>query len=269
MNSPDEYVLHYQSTKDAAPLLAQYEQFLNKYYQLLAKQVIDYHNYDIRCFIACYIKEEETIKDLRASGHYKKQTMESAQLVVQQLHSKIRSYQSKEIYHELVIPFLQIASIYQPIGVGFEKYAYKTYKYHLKRHLDEIKWDVLDSRNLLYLDEKDEEHWEEEIEVIDALSYQERPMSDLLAPDWIHGDLAEAPFDQLSSHERFVLVRYYDEGWTDKEIARKLPYHPKSIHRMRARIVKTFHELVDQKVIKHIRWKTTNVPSTPITLEVS
>ena len=76
---------------------------------------------------------------------------------------------------------------------------------------------------------------------------------ELSHPKWIHGDSSQFPFSDLKSHERYILAKYYYEGYTDKEIARMLPYHSKSIHRIRKRIQLQLQNMFNKGELKCLR----------------
>lgn len=247
----DQYVLLYQQTGNAEELIKQYENFLNKYMSMFQYNTIDFSNYDVRCFLACYISDESLSKSLRRAKYHSAEAMSTAQKVLRSLQHKLRNHNKKELFHEIVIPFLQLAKGYKQLGVGFDKYLYKAYKYELKRHLDNIKWDALDHGGLMYRDALHEEEWEEESQ--EELTFEMDEQFELSDPRWVHGKRSGEPFINLKPHERYILVKYYYEDYTDREIARMLPYNPKSIHRIRKRLEKHFMELYHKGELRCLR----------------
>jgi RNA polymerase sigma factor (sigma-70 family) len=249
----DQSVLEYQTTGDSTKLVNQYKNFLNKYCTLFYSNTIDFRNYDIRCFLACYIEDKKLSNSLRRGKYHSSKTVAAAYKVLHYLRLKLRNHTYQELEHELLIPFLQCAKSYQPQGIGFAKYLYNSYRYELKRHLDRnIKLDAMDRHEILYRDIWVEDEWEEE-ELPEHLTIEMDEHFELSDPNWIHGKKAGEPFSNLKPHERYILVKYYYEEYTDKEIARMLPYNPKSIHRIRMRLIKYFKELYDKGELKCIR----------------
>lgn len=249
--TPDDQIFKYQRTGESDELINQYANFLHKYYALIQFNSIDFSNYDIRCFLACYIADEAVGKELRRGKSLSPETVTIAYKALQSIRHKLRNHTYEELKHELLIPFLQVAQRYKQLQVGFDKYLYKAYKYVLKRHLDDMKWDALDHSGLMYKDTAIEGDFEEV--VYDEFTLEMDEAYELCDPRWIHGNKSRKPFADLKSHERYILVKYYYESHTDKEIARMLPYNPKSIHRIRTRLVKQFKELYTQGELKCLR----------------
>jgi len=252
IHAHDRYVIEFQKTGDSSKLILQYKNFLNKYATLLYHDLIDFRNHDIRCFLACYISDKEINQNLRRGKYHSSEAMASAYRALQYLRSKLRNHTYQEIEHELLIPFLRCAQIYEPKGKGFQSYLYKTYRYALKRHLDRIPVDMLDYHRWVYQNLWVEEEEKEE-ELPSELIIEMDQFFELSDPRWIHGKRAGEPFNHLKPHERYILVKYYYEGYTDKEIARMLPYHPKSIHRIRMRLIKYFKQLYEKGELKCLR----------------
>jgi hypothetical protein len=249
----DQYILEYQQTGCAENLIEQYDNFLNKYYALLHHNTIDFSNYDIRCFLACYISEEDVSKDLRRGRYPSQETIKVAYKILQHLRHKLRNHTWREVKNELLIPFLFCARIYKSKGIGFDKYLYKAYKYNLKRHLDiNLKWDALDKHTVYRDFAIEEDSLPDEFKVEEFEFYLDEAF-ELTDPRWIHGSKSTGPFKDLKPHERYILVKYYYEDKTDKEIARMLPYNPKSIHRIRMRIKKKLIDSYSKGELKCLR----------------
>ncbi|KAF2421740.1 sigma-70 family RNA polymerase sigma factor [Bacillus subtilis] len=247
----DDFVFEYQNTGDSSKLVSQYKNFLNKYTSLLWNDTIDFSNYDIRCFIACYIEDKEVRVNLRRGKFHSSETKKTAQQVLQKLRFKFRNHSFNELQSELIIPFLSCATMYKPQGRSFEKYLYVAYKFELKRYLDTLKLDALDRQGVMYIDIAEESEWKESIP--DELIIQFDTDLELNDPEWIYGDKASEPFASLKPHERYIMAKYYFERYTDKEIAKMLPYNPKSIHRIRMRIKRKIQDMYYEGEIKWIR----------------
>jgi DNA-directed RNA polymerase specialized sigma24 family protein len=252
----DEQVLNYQETGNSEKLVEQFHNFLNKYLYMLTSDNVDYSNYDLRCFLATFVQNKEVRKSLRRGKFHSKESVAVARKTLDYLRFKLRNHNQDELYAELVIPLLHCAQRYQPIGRSFEKYLYRAYKFYLKRHLDTIQLDAMDTYGTLYYGQ-----FEEEIELLDELQEEQmfvlNPELDegmeLTDPRWISGKDCSEAFTPLKAHERYILAKYYYEKNTDKEIARMLPYNPKSIHRIRMRLREHFMDLYNQGELKWIR----------------
>lgn len=253
----DQYVLEYQATGISEQLVEQYKNFLNKYQMMFVNENVDFTNYDVRSFLSCYVKDPEIRRNLRRGKFHSSETRSIAYKILQYIKWALRQHHPKEIEAELVIPFLRCAKAYKQQGKSFNRYLYRVYRYELKRHIDKMPIDMLDQEKITYIDVwHDNFDWEVTEDVYDF----ERPLHiemddtlELSHPDWIHGDKSTEPFRLLKPHERYILVKYYYENHTDKEIAKMLPYNPKSIHRMRKRLVDYLYESYSKGDLKWIR----------------
>lgn len=255
----DTHVLDYQKDGASEGLVEQYQNFLNKYRTLLTSDAPDYSNYDVRCFLALFIGDAELNGKLRSRHYREPKVMAEASRVVDQLKFRLRNYSPQEVEAELLVPFLECAQLYQDIGAGFNRYLYSKYRYSLKEHLDDhIKLDAMDQKGTLYIAQFTEDMETELPEEQDPKVLMPDLDDDMLLtnPRWIAGKIGEDYFTNLKPHERYILHKYYGEEKTDKEIARMLPYNPKSIHRIRMRMVRHFKELYNQGELKWIRFQS-------------
>lgn len=261
LTAHDRLVEEYHNTGDSTRLVGTFQNFLNKYATMLWNDNVDYRNYDLRCFLACFIKDKDCRIRLRRGKFHSFDTRKRAEKVLQYLRFKLRNHSRDEIQAELVIPFLRCAQMYRSKGKSFEKYLYVAYRYTLKRHFDNIHLDVIDSHGILYGNlAEHEEEWEAEWEEKPALAIEFDAGMELNDPAWIRGDKGACNplFAELKPHERFIMAKYYYEELTDKDIARLLPYHPKSIARIRMRIKRQFQQLYNEGEIKWIRLLQSN-----------
>ncbi|MFE9081959.1 sigma-70 family RNA polymerase sigma factor [Bacillus mobilis] len=262
ITAQDKQVLLYQQTGISESLVKEYENFLNKYYTLLTKDVINFKNYDIRCFLACYINNKGIIKNLKDGGFYSQESIKQAYKALNYLKWVFRNHTKDELRAELLIPFLLCARHYKPQGSSFKKYIYVSYKFNLKRLIDSMNQDLLDHKDMIYqnnyTDQNNEKGLEETLNKLESknpsiLEIEMSTGSELNHPSWVHGDVSQFPFNKLKSHERYILAKYYYEGYTDKEIARMIPYHSKSIHRIRKRIQMQLQDMLSKGELKCLR----------------
>lgn len=259
---PDQYVLDYQATGISDPLIKQFKNFLNKYSSMISNENIDFSNYDVRSFLSCYVKEREIKSNLKRGRFHSSKTVETAYRVLRYVKWALRKHKPQEVEAEILIPFLRCARSYQQKGKTFSSYLYQTYRYELKRHIDSLTVDILDQEGVLFFDVwHDDYDWEvvdidSQLLQLDRFNLNDLEMDEgleLSHPDWIHKDKSLPPFDTFKSHERYILVKYYYENYTDKEIARMLPYNPKSIHRIRMRLVNQLMKMYQEGELRWIR----------------
>lgn len=251
---PDRNVFLYQETHDSTKLIEQYNNFIRKYHIFFSQETVDLRFHDIRCFFAMYAdKDKELANNLRGDTRYlSKSSIKFATKVFWDIKFNLRKHSPDDLYSELLIPFLECATEYRDMGKGFHRYLYATYHKKLYNYLKyHIKLDAIDKFKTSFLDALVYETPDEEVP--DELMVEFDEGLELNDPDWIHGKKAEAPFDDLKAHERFILAKYYYEEYKDREIARMLPYDPKSINRIRMRIKKKFIERYREGEFKWIR----------------
>lgn len=230
-------------------LIKKYHNFLNKYYVMFAEGVINFENYDLRYFLSCYLKDKEDRRSLRKGKYHSKEDIANAYHVLKYLKKAFIGFNNKEIYHELLIPFLKCVNDYQEKNSHFKNYLYKTYKYNLMRHLNTLlfkRHGYIESEKFFVSFPKDEEEKENTL-VMD-------PGLELHHPLWLKGETARDPFNKFTREERLILIKYYLESKTDKEIGRLIGKSRKYINRKRNKIVNDIKEKLDRKEIKWARW---------------
>lgn len=251
----DKPIFFYQISGDAEKLIKKFKPFIQKYVDMILYETIDFRNYELRYFLSCFIRNKKIRSNLRGSYKYhSKETIKMAYNVLRVIRMKFRFYTENEIFNELLIPFLECAQEYKLVGSNFDNYVYKSYKYRLLRHINNMQFDALDFQAKMSADDVlfEEEWYEEQEDDFFLILEEELELND---PGWIHGKKSEEPFSSMEPHERYILVQYYLNGKTDKEIARMLPYHPKSISRIRNRLINQLNDLFTKGEIKCLRPK--------------
>jgi DNA-directed RNA polymerase specialized sigma24 family protein len=255
----DNEVLYYQQTNDASTLVDKYHNFLKKYHQLLTTGYINFHSYDLRFFLSTFIRDPLLRKEIRRGKFHSKRCKQEAKRVVQWIQQAFEGMSSEEIWHELIEVFLKSAKKYQPKGTTFTKYLYSSYRHDLRRHIFRLLEQHHPYQTIRYFDPMYHNNKMDEEKLIQRiLAPFHAEMEDDFAlshPLWIKGDYAVEPFKSLSKEERLILAKYYYEKRTDKEIGRLLGRHPKSIQRIRSRLIKKLTQMAKRGEIKWIRWQ--------------
>lgn len=246
----EELVEYFQTTNNSDELLDKYKNFLNKYHQILCYGTIDFNNYDIRTFLCCYIKDKDDRSSMLRGKYHSTEDISNGYEVVKYIQQAFKGYESIEIYHELIIPFLECARRYKAMNKSFNSYLYKTYRYELMRHINSI---LFQRFNKLQPSSN-----ETEVEVVLIEDMQELKLEldediSLNHPDWLNGAKADKPFNQFTREERLILTKYYLENYTDKDIGRLVGRNRKSINRSRLRVVRKIKGDIQRGEIKWIR----------------
>lgn len=247
----ESLVKDYQEGHDGEELLSKFNNFLNKYHQLLYHGVIDFNNYDIRSFLSCYLKDKEERSSLLKGKYHSTQDVTNGYKISKYLQQAFKNYSAAEVFHELVIPFLECAKRYKDMNKGFASYLYNSYRYELVRHINSILFQRFNEIYPLNHDVNFEIILEEDM---DRLQIDMDDDLVLNHPEWLSGKTAEPPFQQLTRQDRLILIKYYMEDYTDKEIGRLVGRHRKSINRTRLRVVEQLKKEIMKGEIKWIRW---------------
>ncbi|QHW35836.1 hypothetical protein GZH47_33635 (plasmid) [Paenibacillus rhizovicinus] len=272
----DELIKAYQASGKSDDLVAAYKYFILKYYMLFRKKHIDFENYDIRQFMSCYIRNPEHVKSLRRGPKYQSAEARAAAYRMLSLIVKVfedydwaripLDYRDSEIkdfipyddlYNELVMIFLGCAKDYVDQGAGFQRYVYKTFRYRLKHHIDAKMYDASDSSSTY----SDMMQAGQRVPFVDSLMDTiENPLQldpdiqdDLNNENWFNGYGNGDLFKDLSYMQRRVLVKYYECGYKDKDIARDIGYNPVYIGKVRRDLVEHFRDMRKRGEIKWLR----------------
>ena len=234
--------------KDPSELIGQYDNFINKYLRMFTHGTIDFSNYDLRMFLSCYIKNETDRRNLRRGKYHSKQDYANAYEVLNYLQQAFEDYESREIYHELVIPFLICIKRYTFMNKSFSKYLYSTYRYELLRHIN----------NLIFQRAKVTEMSQPSVELEINIKEEEEMYFDddlkLNHPYWLNGKDTLDPFNQFRREERLILVKYYLEKYTDQEIGRLIGRNRRSVNRSRLRVIRKLEDDIRGGQVKWSRW---------------
>jgi RNA polymerase sigma factor (sigma-70 family) len=233
-------------------VIKKYHFFIMKYHKLISKGYFDYKNYDIKIFLCCYISEEELRRNLKRGKFHSKEIKEKVDLVIKNIRKGFSEYDidrnsenpKDELYNELVCILLECHKNFKENEIGFEKYLYKSFRYKLKRICDKkMQQVIIKQKSDPYKEDMAEEKMEMEDE-IDFL-YNNRL--------FLNGINCEFPFEEMSYLERFILVKYYVNEMTDKEIAKECGYHPKYINFLRNKLLKELRRKRKNGMFKWMR----------------
>lgn len=217
----------YQQKNDAGPLLNAFEPYLKKFYDLIRHQKMNYHNYDLRQFIKCYMKDSAVREELKRCKFLSNQTIKTVQEQLHELNQLFDSFYGSmvkdELYHELCYCLLTLAKRYEKKETSFETYVYHSFRFELKRRLDAIQAQQI--KTMPYWDEYEQKTQDvsETIEQNDQL--------------WIQGYYASGPFEKLRVIERSILYLKYILNKTDLEIGHLCGYHANYIGALRRKLI--------------------------------
>jgi hypothetical protein len=224
------------STKDQNYLLEIFNNFLEKYINMLRSGHYDLRDYDIKQFIKMYIPSKVLVQKIR-NDQLSLKSYKEISSIMKGIFSMIKRYNTEEDIRQTVhMSFIQTLLRYERRGaIPFSGYLYKYFFYILKKNVDDflISQTGLHSYPLITDDEVSSSYVPEEASggIYEAAIPKPSQMEDLLGLEdidehWVNGDTAEYPFNQLKKFERQLLKWRYVDGLRPNKIAEKTSDHP-------------------------------------------
>ncbi|HJS83536.1 MAG TPA: hypothetical protein VJ742_11955 [Nitrososphaera sp.] len=215
-------------------LLETFSNFLNKYVALLYYGKYDLDNYDIRRFIALFIKDPGVRFHLMRNKlnlpgvRHVNEALRGIQYMAQ------RYGDEEDVDQTVKMSFLHCVSIYnRKPDIPFSGFLYSYFFYVLKKQVDAFLIDQLGRKTFPLLDDGDMGG--------DEIDGEERPQGFTAPPTpaadelihaeeideyWVVGDTAHGPFATLTVQERQLLKWRYVDGERSSDIAARITEHP-------------------------------------------
>lgn len=238
-------------SKDQMELLKIFDNFLTKYTNLLYRGKYNLNDYDVRKFIALFVKDPQArfylVRNKLNDGG--KSSVNDA---MRGIIYMVNRYCSEEDVRQTVdLTFLQCIMRYERKGtIPFSGYLYSYYYYMLKKNVDAFMIDQLGRKSFpLITDDEDEDREE----LIPGYTVPAAPsVEELLGPEdvdefWVVGDSAIFPFDQLSIQERQLLKWRYVDGLRSSDISNKITEHQNTVREHFHRIRDKLSEILDDE----------------------
>ena len=182
--------------------------------------------------------------------------------ISQDVYSSINN--EEDILYDLYICFLNVARRYKQIGKNFCAYLYNVYKHEVARF---IKAYIKNPLSIPYKNFQYEDfiNGSEDVLIIEEQesSYYES-LTGLPDMSWILGDTCSCDFLFLSPLQRKIIIKYYLEDWSDRQIAESMGIQTSSINSKRREALSLLcqHFNVDQSTLKRMRKSGTNKDKT-------
>lgn len=246
--------------KSQEELIEIFSNFLSKYIALIYKNKYSLEDYDVRRFVALFVKDPESRRKLmRKQFTHKVRT--NINEAMRGINYMVRRYNTEEDIEQTVnMTFLQAVERYERMEskaggyVPFSGYLYSYYFYLLKKNVDQLLIDQLGRRTfpLVTNADSESEHSESDTEKMrnedmtmsqpaDALMFGQE-----IDAEWVFGSTAMAPFDRLTIQERQLLKWRYIDNLKASEIADRITEHPNTIRdhyqRIRTKLKDYFEE---------------------------
>lgn len=215
--------------------------FLDKYIILLYDGRFSYQDYDIRRFLALFVKDP-TVRYPLIRNRLKPHQIKHVNDIFRGIHFMVKRYASQEDVEQTVhLTFLQCVMIYKrKDDVPFSSYIYSYFFYVLKKSVESHLIDQLGRKTFPLIvgdaaNELDSDSGKQKSPgmMLDEQQTASSPedifnWSDI-DNEWIAGHTARFPFDTLTVQER-QLIKW---KWIDKlkasNIAERLTEHPNTV----------------------------------------
>jgi len=233
-------------------LLEIFGNFLSKYTTMLYYNRYSLNDYDIRRFIALFVKDP-SVRQFLVRNKLNQGGQKHVQEVMRGIQYMTQRYADEEDVHQTVqMTFMQCVSNYkrteskQGGWVPFSGYLYSYYFYLLKKNVDNFLIDQLGRKTFpLISDEESSEDWEGGERPVGFTAPPTPSVEDLIGAEeideyWVAGDTAHAPFDILTLQERQLIKWRYVNGERSSDIANRITEHPNTVrehfNRIRGRL---------------------------------
>lgn len=224
-----------ESNSAGNELLTRFTPLIRKYYTLITTGQINFNDKEMKVFISAFLDQQ----DLRRALFRKKQSQEYKSRIYQNFNFIKEIYGSideEEILMDLQMLLLVLAKRYKIMGKSYCGYVYNSYCFEVARH---IKSYISDMSNIPYRKLRYEDS-------LNGMESTECDLDDALYEDvlgipdytWISGTNCSDIFSNLSNLDRKIVVKYYLESYTDKQIAKEFSVHMNTINQKRKAAVK-------------------------------
>ena len=263
-NEIEELVLNYQNyliSKDkeqtvnpSFELLERFSPLFKKYLALIKHNQIDFNDMEQKSFVSLFMDDKILRRMLN-----RKVTPNSYKSDIYQKSNFIKETygvnNEEDIMYDLYICFLNVARRYKQIGKNFCAYLYNVYKHEVARF---IKAYIKNPLSVPYKNFQYEDfiNGSEDALIIEEQegSYYES-LTGLPDISWILGETCSNDFLFLTPLQRKIIIKYYLEDWSDRQIAESMGIQTSSINskRREALILLCQHFDVDPSSLKRMR----------------
>jgi len=234
------------SAKDQLQLLEIFSNFLSKYVTCLYNGKYSIGDYDIRRFVALFVKDPNTRfylvrNKLNPSG------VKHVAEVMRGIQYMITRYGDREDVEQTVhLAFLECITTYQrKPPIPFSGFLYSYFFYILKKKVDLLLIDQLGRKTFPLI--ADDDYGDEDSEnTTPGFTAPPTPgadefiMTEEIDEHWVMGVNATGPFATLTLQERQLLKWRYVDGERSSDIAERITEHPNTVrehyHKIREKI---------------------------------
>ena len=262
-NEIEELVIQYQNTVDVdmeqckkttEELLKRFTPLFKKYMLLIKHNQLDFNDMEQKSFISLFIEDRILRRMLNRKvtpPQYKSEIYQKSNFIKETYGSS----SEEDILYDLYICFLNVVRRYKKVGKNFCAYLHNVYKYEIARF---IKAYIKNPLSVPYKNFQYEDYingQEDSVFIEEQENSYYESITGLPDLSWILGDTCANEFSFLSSLQRKIIVKYYLEDWSDRQIAESLGVQTSSVNGKRREAVNILCEVynIDPKTLKRVR----------------
>ena len=262
-NEIEELVLNYQNylkinnkeevINPAFELLERFSPLFKKYLALIKHNQIDFNDMEQKSFVSLFIDDRILRRVLN-----RKVTPNSYKSDIYQKSNFIKETygvnNEEDIMYDLYICFLNVARRYKQMGKNFCAYLYNVYKHEVARF---IKAYIKNPLSIPYKNFQYEDfiNGSEDMLIIEEQDSYYESLTGLPDMSWILGETCSNEFLLLTPLQRKIIIKYYLEDWSDRQIAESMGIQTSSINSKRREALNILcqHYDVDPSTLKRMR----------------
>lgn len=223
--------------KDAgSELLNRFKPLFKKYLSLIRTGKIDFGDKEMKRFVGSFIGDpvlQKALKRKHATSKYCYPINQKFDFVVE-TYGKL---DEDDILTDLQMLFLVLVKRYKQMGKNFCAYLYNSYCYEVSRH---IKKFTKNPANIHYRNIEYEDYMQTYNEKAVEDCFEDKIYEDSQGiPDytWINGTSCSDLFQCLTAEERKLIIKYYMEMYSDRQIAQLYSMHINTVNQKRRKAV--------------------------------
>lgn len=232
-----------KAQKAGMELTERFNPLFKKYIKTIKDTQLDFDDKDTKRFILCFIGDKTLKKALKSE----RQSAKIRHEIYKRLNFVTETYGQlsvSEIANDLQMLLLVLAKRYIPMGRNFCAYLYNCFCYEVSRH---IKKYIKNPANIHYKTIRYEDYMQTAEDELIEECFEDKLYEDNMGmPDatWVNGLTCSEEFQDLTPLERKILIKYYLEDYSDRQISELYCIHINTCNQKRrqatAKLAKNF-----------------------------
>lgn len=215
-------------------LLERFYPLFKKYIILIKSGQINFNDAETRKFLITFmvdatskraLKQKHVASDKRANIYHRFN-------FIKEIYGRV---EEEEMLCDLQLCFMTLANRYKQMGRNYCAYVYNAFYHEVSRM---IKKYIENPQNIHYRNSEYEDYMQNEFDEIQQI---ETPIEEKIfltedgipSYEWIQGDNCDSAFAELDATDRKILVLFYLERFTDKQISQQLGMSQKEVKERR------------------------------------